>query len=187
MQVPHPQKREEINEWIGPFCCLFAIFCLPWNWVMWRRTLQKCMLIVWARSMGLTYFLWFSSWTATAAHVKQPNVFHSFWLWKKKLVWMCSFSQSISRKCITIYFFYRVKKKMFYITLEFTGFMLIMNYQLCCRITDGPRGLDPLTFFSHLKFVLFSSPACVFHPHRAFVESVFRKWTEKAAMKFLRG
>lgn len=75
----------------------------------------------------------------------------------------------------------------FYITLEFTGFMLIMDYKLCCRIPDSPCGLDTLTFFSHFKLVPFSSAACVFHPHCAFVESVFRKWTEKAAMKFLTG
>lgn len=65
--------------------------------------------------------------------------------------------------------------------------MLIMNYQLCCRAIEGPRGLEALTFFSHFKLVPFSSPACVFRPHRTFVESVFRKWTEKAAIKILTG
>lgn len=91
------KKRQEINEWIGLFCCLFAIFCLSWYWVMWRRTLQKCMLIVWARSMGLTYFLWFSSCTATAAHVKQPNVFHSFLLGENALILINIFSHGIFR------------------------------------------------------------------------------------------
>lgn len=103
-------QKKRGNKWINwTFGCLFAIFCLLWYWVMWWHTLQKCMLIVGARSMGLTYFLWFSSWTATAAHVKQPNVFHSFWLGKKK--------QNNNKKkhaCFDVYFLSQHFQEVFY-------------------------------------------------------------------------
>lgn len=137
----NPKKREEINELIGLFCCLFAIFCLLWYWVMWWHTLQKCMLIVGARSMGLTYFLWFSSWTATAAHVKQPNVFHSFWLGekkqnKKKTFW-CVFSLTAFPGSVLRYNFF-TKQKNIYILYN-TGIHRIHAYNGLSVVLQNSR------------------------------------------------
>lgn len=135
------------------FCCFFAaIFCLRWCWVMWWHALQKCMLIVWARSMGLTYFLWFSSWTATAAHVKQPNVFHHFWLGKIACFDACSPSQHF----LEVY----SKWILFNTTMQFTGFPLKINYWLYCGIMDAPHGLEGLIPF-FLSSLCFSSASAL--------------------------
>lgn len=61
----------------------FAV-CLPFSASCELRELEQQnhtaththaqgMLIVWARSMGMTYFLGSAPWTATAAHVNSPN------------------------------------------------------------------------------------------------------------------
>lgn len=49
-----------------------------WNsriikWHTHTRTPMQCMLIVWARSMGMTYFSGSAPRSATAAHVSSPN------------------------------------------------------------------------------------------------------------------
>lgn len=64
--------------WLQRFCCAFAIFCLMWvkrelEQQIRMATHTQCMLIVWARSMGMTYFLSSASWTATAGHINSPN------------------------------------------------------------------------------------------------------------------